>query len=209
MNWSLFNLSRSIAFVILVLPLCGCEVRSLYGIELLDFENGQPRQEMVVGDAALHLYVSNSLEAPAIVFTALPVDFPAEPNWNWDEFQLLPESEKAARFGSYYDQKYLDLEITHSSTCTLSIEHFDHREDAQEVAYGRWLHGMATDDVWHSAKGTAVIAPIANCDQRTSNSPGAIEELQLAIDRGSATDTLDATVRFRVYLIDTSLHWTF
>ena len=50
--------------------------------------------------------------------------------------------------------------------CRLSVERFDHRESAQEVAYGQWLHNIEpeNDAFYDYPKGLLITIPIHECE---------------------------------------------
>ena len=200
---------RVVVFGFLCSTLLGCEVRSLYGIELVDLDDAELRPIIKKNDFSLYALVGNHPEAPGITLVALSNDWPAEPQWDWEEFQSWSPDKRASVFGSFYDQKYRDLSVSHTLTCPLTAESFDHRESAQEAAYGRWLHNLPSDVIGLSPKGISVNAPIAGCDRRAKSPAGDIEEFTVTVDSGRAEEAQQVEVRFRVYLIEKGIHWLF
>ncbi len=194
---------------LLVFTVVGCEVRSLYGIELVDFDEGELWKVAQRSDYSLYLLVANNPETPGITMIALSNDRPTDPSWDWEEFQSWSPDKKASVFGSFYDQKYRDLSVLHESTCPFMLKNFDQRESAQEVAYGRWLHSMPSDVIGQHPKGVSVRVPVANCDMRLMRPVGEVEELTVIVDSGRDEDAEQIRVRFRVYLVDTGIHWLF
>lgn len=203
------RLRQIIVLGLLVFTVLGCEVRSLYGIELVDFDEGELRKVVQRSDYSLYLLVANNPETPGITMIALSNDRPTDPSWDWEEFQSWPPDKKASVFGSFYDQKYRDLSVLHESTCPIRLENFDQRGSAQEVAYGRWLHGMPSDVIGQHPKGVSVGVPVANCDKRLTLPAGEVEELTVIVDSGRGEEAKQIRVRFRVYLVDTGIHWLF
>ncbi len=203
-------MSRLIVLCSLCLTLVGCEVQTLYGIELLDFDDGEPRQVVRLSDHILYLSVGNHPDTPGFALIAISNDRPTDPVWDWEEFQSWSADKKALVFGSYFDQIYSDVNILHESTCPLMAEGFDHRGSAQEVAYGRWLHGMPkSDDPGDHAKGVSVRVPVVNCEKRLTRPAGDVEELTVIVDNGRDEQDNQVTVRFRVYVVDTGINWLF
>lgn len=205
------NLKKArIAFRIIVLcplflALAGCEVQTLYGIELLDFDDDERWKEVQGSDYTLYLSTTNHTELPGIYLVALANDRPTDPPWDWEEFQSWSPDKKASVFGSYYDQTYRDLSVSHESTCPARVESFDHRGAAEETEYGRWLRGWpkrnAIDD--HS-RGVFVAIPVADCNQ-----PGGVEELAVIVGNGHDGDDHQIKVSIRVNVVDTSVQWLF
>ena len=189
--------------------LLGCEVRSLYGIELVDFDEAEQWKVIKKSNYSLYLLVAASPEAPGITFVALSNDQPAEPQWDWAKYESLPPDKRASMFGSFYDQKYRDLSVSHTLPCPLAAESFDQRESAQEIAYGRWLHNLPSDVIGLHPKGVSVRVPIAGCDGRSKLPAGDIEEFTVTVDSEGVEETKKLQVRFRVYLIDKETHWLF
>ena len=206
------TLRQLLVFGLLCYTLVGCEVRSLYGIEILDFNDVEGWKVVEKGDSKLYLQVGNSPDAPGILLIALNSDSPAVPQWDWDDFQSLQPDEKASMFGDFYDQKYRDLSVSHAMTCALTVENFDQRERAQEVAsgpYGRRTLELPGNVTGMYPKGISVTAPIANCDQRMTGPAGAIEEFTVTLDSGRDREVQRIKVRFRVYLVENYIRWLF
>lgn len=200
---------RLIVPVLLVLSLVGCEVGSLYGIELVDFDDGELGNVTRGSDYSLHLLVSNNPDMPGITMIALSNDWPTDPSWDWEEFQSWSPDKKASVFSDFFDQKYRDLSVLHDSTCPFSVNSFDHRESAQEEAYGRWLHGIPSDVIGQAPKGVWVGVPVANCDMRLTPPAGEVEELTVIVDSTRGEEAEQVKVRFRVFLVDTYIDWLF
>lgn len=181
----------------------------MYGVELVNFDEVEQRKVIKKSDFRLYALVANHPEAPGITLIALSDDWPAEPQWDWEEFQSWSPDKKASKFGSFYDQRYRDLSVSHTLTCPLTAESFDHRESAQEAAYGRWLHDLPSDVIGLHPKGISVRAPIAGCDRRSKLSVGDIEKFTVTVDSGRVEKAHQVEVKFRVYLIDKEIHWLF
>ncbi|MEL7187070.1 MAG: hypothetical protein AAFN50_11660 [Pseudomonadota bacterium] len=206
------TLRQLLAIGLLCYTLVGCEVRSLYGIEILDINDVEGWKVVETGDSRLYLQASDSPDLPGILLIALNSDSPAVPQWDWDDYQSLPADEKASTFGDFYNQKYRDLIVSHAMTCALTAENFDHRESAQEVAsgsYGRRTLELPSNVTGLHPKGILVTAPIANCDQRTTGPAGAIEEFTVTLDGGREREVQRIKVRFRVYLVENYIQWLF
>ena len=206
------TLRQLLVFGLLCYTLVGCEVRSLYGIEILDFNDVEGWKVVEKGDSKLYLQVGNSPDAPGILLIALNSDSPAVPQWDWDDFQSLQPDEKASMFGDFYDQKYRDLSVSHAMTCALTVENFDQREGAQEVAsgpYGRRTLELPGNVTGIHPKGILVTAPIASCDQRMTGPAGAIEEFTVTLDSGRDREVQRIKVRFRVYRVENYIRWLF
>lgn len=199
---------------VIVVSLClfaspGCEVRSLYGIELVDFDEAQFWQVIEKRDYSLYLGVAASPEAPGITLVAISNDAPAEPQWDWREYESWSPEKKASTFSSFYDRKYLDLSVSHTLPCPLIAEGFDHRESAQEAAYGQWMHELPSDIIGLNPKGVSIRVPVDNCDRRSKSPAGDVEEITITVDSGSVEKDQQLRVRFQVYLVDKELHWLF
>ena len=68
------TLRQLLVFGLLCYTLVGCEVRSLYGIEILDFNDVEGWKVVEKGDSKLYLQVGNSPDAPGILLIALNSD---------------------------------------------------------------------------------------------------------------------------------------
>lgn len=112
----------------------------------------------------LYLVKSDSEEAPGITVFA-QVDI-VTPKWDWEEFRNWSADKRALVFGTYYDKRYPSLNFSYQSGCRLSVERFDHRESAQEVAYGQWLHNIEPekDAFYDYPKGLLITIPIRECE---------------------------------------------
>ena len=181
----------------------------MYGIELIGFDEANFEKVIKTGDFSLYAVAGNHVEAPGISLVALSNDWPAEPQWDWEEFQSWSPDKQASVFGSFYDQKYRDLSISNASTCPITVESFDGRESAQDAAYGRWLHNLPSDVIGIAPKGIVVGAPIASCEQRAKLPAGDIEQITVIVDSAGAEKAQQVEVRFRVYLVEERLHWNF
>lgn len=198
-----------IAFGSFCFTLAGCEVESMYGIELVDSDEAESRMVIEKSDFTLYALVGNHPEAPGITLIAISSDWPAEPQWDWEEFQSWPPDRQSTTFGSFYDQKYRELSVSHSLECPLPVESFDHRESAQEVAYGRWLHDLSSDEIGLHPKGIMVDVPIGSCDRRANSPAGAIEEFTVTVHGGPAEEDKQVEIRFRTYLVEKYIQWLF
>jgi len=190
---------------LLVSTLVGCEARSLYGIELIDVDEDDLGNVVQGSNYSLYLLVGSSPETPGITMSAISNDRPTKPSWDWEEFQSWSPEKRASVFGSFYDQKYRDLRVLHESTCSIRVESFDHRESALELDYGRLPNNIIS--MHH--KGVSVEMPVANCNKRLTRPAGEVEELTVIINSGRGEEAEQVKVRFRIYLVDTSLHWIF
>jgi hypothetical protein len=196
-----------VAACLYIFALPGCEVRSLYGIELVDFDEARPWQVIEKSNYSVYVAVAASPDAPGMTLVAISNDAPAGPQWDWEEYESWSPGKKASMFSSFYDQKYFDLRVSHTSTCMLTAEGFEHRESAEEAAYGQWLHDLPSDIIGLHPKGVSIRAPVANCDGRSKSPAGDIEELTISVDGGIVDEDQQLQVRFRVYLVDKAIHW--
>ena len=201
---------RFAAVALLAVLSAGCETRSLYGIELIDAEADDSSTIVERDGYALHLSVASSPDTPGITVVAIASDVPEDPPWDWEEYQSWTAARQASAYDEYYDRKYRDLEVVHESSCPLWIETFDQRDGAREAAYGRWLHGLPHDDPQEQPKGIFVGIPVTDCESRPSTTDDPIERFTVIADgnRGDG-DAVSTEIRFRVYLIDRTLKWSF
>lgn len=190
--------------ILFVLFLAGCEVRTLYGIEVLDVPNDGIWNVVQKPDYTLYLTDTKDSDRPGLYLMAQSNDR-ADPPWDWEDYQGWPEAEQAAAFGEYYDRKYRDIAVARMSRCSFEIETFDHRDSARELAYGRWLHDMPTprtDD--DHIKGALVRVPVAECDKLSEGSKAREAELTVIVDGRD-----EITITIRVEFVDAWFDWWF
>ena len=194
----------------LVLALVGCEVRTLYGVELLDFQDDERWKEVQGSDYTLYLSSTFSPEEPGVYLVALANDRPTEPSWDWEEFQSRSPDVKTSAFGRYYDQTYRDMRVSSDSTCAIRVERFDHRDSAQEVEYGLWLHGQPNRDALEMhPKGVLVGLRVTDCNLRLSGSADYVEELTVVVENGRGQDEYPIKISLRVNVEDKRVQWSF
>ena len=160
------NISPTRLFIIALLAALtsGCEIQTLYEVRPSDLDVNQGRTVIRKDNVSLHLTMSNSTDTPGIALFAAVEGL--EPTWDWEEFQDWPEEQQRSTFGAYYDRKHPSFDISFQSACPLRLERFEHRESAQEMAYGRWLHDIepANGEFYDAPRGQTVLIPIEACD---------------------------------------------
>jgi len=191
-------LTRVIYIFLIALCISGCEVQTLYEIQLpeLAMESG----EGVIRKDGFTLYLSNSNSEDAPGITVIAYADSVIPTWDWEEFQSWPADKRATVFGTYYDEKYLSLNVSHEVGCPLQVEKFDHRESAQETDYGQWLHKVVPDEYAYSIspKGLIISVPVRQCasllEQPQSNAQ--VFTLNIASDPDIESEAIE--IQFRV-----------
>lgn len=183
----------------------GCEVQTLYEVQLSDLAVDQGTTVIRKDNASLHLSLSNSTDAPAITLIAAVDDL--EPTWDWEEFRGWPEEEQRSVFGAYYDRKYPSFDISFQSVCPLLVERFDHRESAQEMTYGRWLHNIepANDGFYDLPRGQTVSVPIEACETTLDELRSEAQLLVVSFADAGIEDVESIEIEFRIGKVGTWL----
>ncbi len=198
-----------LAAVAVLIALGGCEVATMYGIQL-DSQADNGHWRVVSSDYfTLNMVPSNHPVTPGITLVARASERPA-PTWDWNEFQTWPEEDRARVFGNFYDQVYLDLDVSHGFDCAVNIDHFDHRGDAQEVAYGRWLRELPKrNSLDEPLKGVAVVFPAEQCLEELESSGNNSGTLVVGVSNihGEELDRLE--IDFSIVVVETFIDWWF
>ena len=190
--------------ILFVLFLAGCDVRTLYGIEVLDLPNDGIWNVVRKSDYTLYLTGTKDSDRPGLYLMAQSND-QSGPLWDWDDYQDWSEAKQAAAFGEYYDQKYRDVSVARISRCSYEVEYFDQRDSARELAYGRWLHDMPTPRIDDDhIKGALVRMPLAECEKRADGSQRRDAELTIIVG-----DRDEITITIRVEFVDAWFDWWF
>ena len=200
---------RLVAIYLLGSCLAACDIRTLYGVELADTSNNTVWQSIQKDGYTLFLTGSNHDEVPGFYLIAQTNDQP-DPPWNWEEFQTRSAEEKALTYGQYFDSIFLNINVRHQSKCPYQAISFDHRDSAQEQAYGRWLHQQPMRDRLNGpTKGLYVQIPVSDCTFLL-NQPGTkLEALTVVVASERAEDDDEIEIRFRVVVVDTWLDTKF
>ena len=186
----------------IVFMLAGCDVRKLYGIEVVDLPKESISHVVRKDDYALYLSGINNSDRPGLYVIAESNDR-ADPGWDWEDYQEWPAAVQAARFAEYYEGRYLDVTVAGISRCTFDVETFDHADSAREAAYGRWLHDMGdVRPVDELAKGMLVRIPVSECEKRGSGPQSREVELTLLVG-----DQDETTITIRVEFLDAWFDW--
>jgi len=109
----------------------------MYDIQLPEFAKDGYWTVIRKDSYALYLSSHGSEEAPGITLIAQIDDL--YPTWDWEEFQDWSPEKRTAVFGDFYDNRYPSVNVSYQGACSLQVESFEHRESAQELAYGQWL----------------------------------------------------------------------
>ena len=198
-------LTRLFVITLLAALASGCELQTLYEVQLSDLDVNQGRTVIRQDNASLHLAMSNSTDAPAITMFAAVEGL--EPTWDWEEFQDWPEEQQKSAFGAYYDRKHPSFDIAFQGACPLQVKRFDHRESAQEMAYGRWLHNMepANDEFYDLPKGQTVSVPIGACETALDELRSEAQLLVVSFADAGIEDVESIEIEFRIGKVGTWL----
>lgn len=97
-----------------------------------------------------------------------PAEPRPDPDWTWNEFGNWPQTRRAAAFSDWFDRVYLDVSASGTQGCPLRIQHFDHRETAQDAFYGSWLNNLEPLYKFaEGSKGAFVELPVEQCYSTT------------------------------------------
>jgi len=197
-------LTRLSLIAVLALVTSGCEVQTLYRMELSSLVVEEGHTVVQKEDFNLYLSISNSMDSPAITMIAA-VDG-LERTWDWEEFQDWSNEKRRSVFGDYYESRYPPLDVAFQTACPVQVESFDHRDAALEIDYGQWLHDVpATDSFYVAPKGLIVSVPLEGCKN-------SLEELQqetqlllvsVADSHGNVSEPIE--IEFRVGRVGTWL----
>ena len=181
----------AVALGALAVLLAGCEVRTLYGVEVVDVPEEDNWNAVRMDEYTLYLSGTQDSERPGLYLMAQAHN-QADPPWDWEDYQDWPEADQVARFDEYYDLKFRDVSVASISRCAFEIEHFDHRDSAREMAYGRWLQDMGKAPIDDAIKGALVRIPVAECEKLPDGSGAREAELTVVVGE---QDEIPITIR--------------